>query len=57
MRSGIWGGASFSCVKYTSCLSDYPIVFCTSEGFQHDAQTGSAVPGFWEFFKSFRTLL
>jgi len=57
MITGVPPSVNFSCVKYTSCLSDYPIVFCTSEGFQHDAQTGSAVPGFWEFFKSFRTLL
>jgi hypothetical protein len=37
----------------TGCPTQYPIVFCTSRGTMHDAQTGAAVPGFWKFFKRF----
>ena len=43
----------FNCVRYTGCPAEYPIVFCTSRGKTHDAQTNAAVPGFWEFFERF----
>jgi hypothetical protein len=44
--------ATFKCLQYTGCPAEYPIVFCTSNGFSHDSQTAVAVPGFWQFFKS-----
>jgi poly(3-hydroxybutyrate) depolymerase len=50
--TGVPNDANFSCVRYTGCPVDYPIVFCTSLGKQHEPQTGAAVPGFWEFFKA-----
>lgn len=50
---GVPKNANFSCVRYTGCPSDYPIVFCTSRGRNHDSQASVAVPGFWQFFKSF----
>ena len=49
--AGVPNNADFNCVKYTGCPAAYPIVFCTSRGKAHDAQTGAAVPGFWQFFK------
>lgn len=45
--------ASFTCVKYSGCPAQYPIVFCTSHGRNHEAQAPAAVPGFWEFFDRF----
>jgi hypothetical protein len=44
--------ADFNCLRYSGCPAEYPIVFCTSRGQAHGAQTSAAVPGFWEFFKS-----
>jgi hypothetical protein len=49
--TGVPNNSDFSCARYTGCPAMYPIVFCTSRGKAHDAQTGAAVPGFWEFFK------
>ena len=43
----------FNCVRYSGCPAEYPIVFCTSRGKTHDDQSTAAVPGFWQFFKSF----
>jgi hypothetical protein len=51
--TGVPNNQDFTCVRYTGCPAAYPIVFCTSRGKSHDAQAGAAVPGFWEFFKSF----
>ena len=51
--TGVPNDQNFSCVRFTGCPADYPIVLCTSRGKSHDSQTGAAVPGFWEFFKSF----
>lgn len=48
--TGVPNTATFSCVQYTGCPAQYPIVFCTSQDQQHNAQTTAAVPGFWEFF-------
>jgi hypothetical protein len=48
--TGIPTNAIFGCVQYTGCPAQYPIVFCTSQDQQHNAQTAAAVPGFWEFF-------
>jgi hypothetical protein len=48
--TGVPNTATFSCVQYTGCPAQYPIVFCTSQDQQHNAQTSAAVPGFWEFF-------
>jgi hypothetical protein len=50
--AGVPNNADFDCVRYTGCPAAYPIVFCTSRGKAHDAQTSAAVPGFWQFFKS-----
>jgi len=50
--AGVPNNATFSCVRYTGCPSQYPIVFCTSRGQNHDSQPKVAVPGFWQFFKS-----
>ena len=52
MAAGMANTSTFDCVKYDACLPDYPIVFCTTKGYAHDAQSGAAVPGFWQFFKS-----
>jgi poly(3-hydroxybutyrate) depolymerase len=49
---GVPNNADLDCVRYTGCPAAYPIVFCTSRGKAHDAQTSTAVPGFWQFFKS-----
>jgi len=49
--TGVPDTVDFSCVRYTGCPVQYPIVFCTSRGKAHDSQTSAAVPGFWEFFK------
>ena len=38
-------------MKYTACLPNDPVIFCTTLGYNHDAQSGAAVPGFWQFFK------
>jgi hypothetical protein len=51
--TGVPNTATFSCVQYTGCPAQYPIVFCTSQDQQHNAQTTAAVPGFWEFFSRF----
>jgi hypothetical protein len=48
--TGVPNTAAFSCVQYAGCPAQYPIVFCTSQDQQHNAQTAAAVPGFWEFF-------
>jgi poly(3-hydroxybutyrate) depolymerase len=53
MIAGIANTASFSCLRYTGCPADYPIVFCTSTGQAHGSQSPSAVPGFWGFFSTF----
>ena len=50
---GIPNTGTFSCVQYTGCPADYPIVFCTSMDQMHNSQSASAVPGFWGFFSSF----
>jgi len=49
--TGVPNTATFSCVQYTGCPAPYPIVFCTSQDQQHNAQTTAAVPGFWQFFE------
>ena len=51
MVTGMPNTSTFDCVKYDRCLPDYPVVFCTTKGYAHDAQSGAAVPGFWQFFK------
>jgi hypothetical protein len=50
--AGVPNNANFNCVRYTGCPAEYPIVFCTSRGMAHGAQTTAAVPGFWQFFES-----
>jgi hypothetical protein len=50
--AGFPNNADFSCLRYTGCPAEYPIVFCTSRGKMHGAQTTAAVPGFWQFFES-----
>ena len=50
--TGVPNNQDFNCVRYTGCPPAYPIVFCTSRGKTHDAQTSAAIPGFWEFFKN-----
>jgi polyhydroxybutyrate depolymerase len=50
--AGVPNNANLSCVRYTGCPATYPIVFCTSRGQAHGAQAPTAVPGFWQFFKS-----
>jgi predicted esterase len=47
---GVMNSATFKCVQYTACPAKYPIVFCQSTDQMHNAQTSSAVPGFWDFF-------
>jgi hypothetical protein len=49
--TGVPNDSQLSCVRFTGCPAKYPIIFCTTRGQMHDAQTGTAVPGFWEFFK------
>jgi hypothetical protein len=49
--AGMPNSSTFNCVKYNACLANYPVVFCTTLGYNHDAQSGAAVPGFWQFFK------
>jgi hypothetical protein len=49
--TGMPNTSTFDCVKYTGCLRNYPVVFCTTKGYSHDSQSGAAVPGFWQFFK------
>lgn len=50
--AGFPNNADFNCLRYTGCPAEYPIVFCTSRGKAHGAQTTAAVPGFWQFFES-----
>ena len=50
--AGVPNNADFNCLRYTGCPAEYPIVFCTSRGKAHGAQTTAAVPGFWQFFES-----
>jgi hypothetical protein len=50
--AGVPNNADFNCLRYTGCPVEYPIVFCTSRGKAHGAQTTAAVPGFWQFFES-----
>ena len=49
--TGVPNNPTSTASRYTGCPPAYPIVFCTSRGKTHDAQTGAAVPGFWQFFK------
>jgi hypothetical protein len=49
--AGVPNNADFNCLRYTGCPAEYPIVFCTSRGKAHGAQTTAAVPGFWQFFE------
>jgi hypothetical protein len=53
MIDGIANTAMFSCLQYTGCPVDYPIVFCTSTDQAHGSQASSAVPAFWGFFSQF----
>jgi poly(3-hydroxybutyrate) depolymerase len=53
MIAGVANTATFSCVQYTGCPADYPIVFCTSTDQMHNSQATDAVPGFWGFFSGF----
>ena len=39
MIDGIANTATFSCVQYTGCPADYPIVFCTSTDQAHGSQS------------------
>jgi hypothetical protein len=46
-------GPAATCVKYSGCPPDYPVVFCsTSEGIQAVPENWID-PAFWNFFKSF----
>jgi poly(3-hydroxybutyrate) depolymerase len=38
------------CVKFTGCPRDYPVVFCTTEGLGHSAQTERATAAYDTFF-------
>src|SRR5262249_23012839 len=40
---------SGSCMKYSARPAEYPVVFCTTVGRPHDANTASAIPGFTRF--------
>jgi poly(3-hydroxybutyrate) depolymerase len=53
MIAGVPNTASFSCLQYTGCPANYPIVFCTSQDQAHGSQAPSAVPGFWGFMDMF----
>ena len=37
------------CTRYTSCPTEYPVVFCLTAGRGHSSQDALAVPGFIEF--------
>jgi polyhydroxybutyrate depolymerase len=51
--AGVPAANMVSCVQYTGCPADYPIVFCTSMGQAHNSQDTTAIPGFWQFFSMF----
>jgi hypothetical protein len=42
-----------SCVKYTGCPADYPVVFCTTMGQGHMTFEPWSEQAFWNFFKQF----
>jgi hypothetical protein len=39
-----------TCVQYTTCPKDYPVVFCRTEGLGNASQDNAAVPAFTMFF-------
>ena len=41
---------SIDCVQYIACPPQYPVVFCTTNGFGHADQSNIAIPGFTRFF-------
>jgi poly(3-hydroxybutyrate) depolymerase len=45
--------ATTSCVKYTGCPADYPVVFCTTMGQGHMTFEPWSDQAFWNFFKQF----
>lgn len=53
LDAGLPAANMVSCVQYTGCPADYPIVFCTSMGQAHNAQDSTAIPAFWQFFSMF----
>jgi poly(3-hydroxybutyrate) depolymerase len=42
-----------SCVSYTGCPTDYPVVFCTTSGQGHQQFEPFSDQAFWNFFKQF----
>jgi poly(3-hydroxybutyrate) depolymerase len=47
-----WGEDFFnagSCIKYTSCPKEYPVIFCTTTGRGHGSQNDNVIPGFNKF--------
>jgi hypothetical protein len=47
-----WGADFFnagSCVKYTNCPKEYPVIFCTTTGRGHGSQNDNVIPGFNKF--------
>jgi poly(3-hydroxybutyrate) depolymerase len=47
-----WGADFFksgSCVKYTNCPAQYPVIFCKTTTRGHDPQNNNAIPGFTKF--------
>jgi hypothetical protein len=53
--AGVPNNNAFRCYRFTTCPAAYPMYFCVSAltvG-QHDAQSATAAPAFWEFFSRF----
>jgi poly(3-hydroxybutyrate) depolymerase len=46
-----WGEDALKtiCKQYTGCPADYPVVFCTTTGRNHDSQNDNALPAFSQF--------
>jgi len=47
-----WGGDFFNagtCLKYTACPAEYPVIFCSTTGRGHGSQNDNAVAGFSQF--------
>jgi hypothetical protein len=42
-----------SCIQYTGCPADYPVVFCTTMGQGHKTFEPWSDEAFWNFFKKF----
>jgi hypothetical protein len=48
----VWGAdvvVNGTCLKYTACPAEYPVVFCTTQGQGHASQNSNAIRGFNRF--------